>query len=225
MKLSSKDNHIPTIKLAGSEWDFSPLVDHLPAKQRQVLSWEIGRTGGNGARAWLSLKSTEKPDERQLHDLRSFREISPADFGRFLNEFGGKPTSHAIFRDTDNPVDFTETPHILLIRWSEHRVEEIVSQLQKWARSHAKQIRSSRLRANDPMSDLWELSCYRLRIDAKLTFPEIATTLNTLPHFKAKRTCFDQEGARKAFNNAKTAIERHLSWLKILERALKVRKL
>ncbi len=207
--------------LSAEEWDFSRLVDRSTEEQTRAWNWEMGRGGGNKERPWLSLRRGEKPPKSARFQDSSFREISSRDFYRFQHEFSGKPTSRDIVVDGGNPVDFKETTHVLLIRWKDFRAEQIVAELAAWARAQIKKKRVQRLRSGSPMSDLWELSCYRLRDRAGLTFSEVATTLNVLPKFKARRSAFDHDAARKAFANAKAAIEDHSHWMRCLAHMMK----
>ncbi|MFA5265426.1 MAG: hypothetical protein WC378_16525 [Opitutaceae bacterium] len=113
-------------------------------------------------------------------------------------------------------------PHILLIQWDDYGIEEILPALERWARNHAKKNRQDQRdskrhrRPDDPMSDLWEIACYRLRTQEGLPHHAIADKLNRLPKFKHTHPSFDADGARKLFANAKAEIERPSgfeSWL------------
>lgn len=199
-----------------STWDFSPLVGHegkgekktetIRRQQQAALKWELSRQHGSGAMPWLKL-----PRDEVKHRLTEFRcpvrEISPAELANFIHAFSGTPeaASVALLRDpystspdlSTNPVRAGETPAVLLIRWDDFRIEEIIPALKRWARDAAKSSTPVRRpRREDPMADLWALSAYRLA-DAGHGNRDIADKLNRLSKFRTKRSSFDAEGARK----------------------------
>lgn len=215
------------------EWDFSSLVVSTEKKgqkkrgkgtrvQAAALDWEMkrerGRANGSMQTAWLNLTDSQqqasiRPD---IPRAAAVREISLIEFSKFIQDFDSKGAtkSQGMLRrlaDLDwksaNPVSEDETPHVLLISWKDCGKEQLKAELMRWARSWTEKMGARKKRAEDSMSDLWELAAYRLNKIGQHPYNEVASMLNGLPAFRTKRGSFDADCARKAASAAKAKID------------------